>query len=665
MRTIVTLLIAALIAPSAELPVRQVILYKHGVGHFERSGKLGPGESARLDFKASEMNDVLKSLTVQERGGGRISGLRYDSMEPLDRKLAEFPFKLGESQSLSAVLDQLKGARIEVTVGGQAVAGAIVGGRLASGDDKRPEREQLTVLVDSGELRTVDLASASSIRFSEARLQQQFRDYLAALTAARSQDERSVYIDSTDGASREVSASYTIPAAVWKSSYRLLMDESGKPVLEGWAIIDNTTADDWVKVSLALVSGRPISFITQLYPPKYVNRPLAELPDDQAQGPVMHESAFAAGTGAVAELAAAPPPPAPMMAAKSASRARVAMAESRDMAAASSVAPAAATREMGDLFEYRLSQPVTIRKNESAMLPFLQQKVEARKLLIYLGQQQGSPHPTNAAEITNSSGKTLDGGPVTLYDGGGYAGEALMETLKAGDKRLISYAVDLGTRITERWDSKQEVVREVRASRGVLTTKSAVEETRTYTIRNVDQKAKKLIIEHAQRPGYTLLNQKPTEKTGSAYRFEVKLAPGAEAAFPVAEERVYETSFQAINLSSDVLMVYTRNKSISAAGRKQIEEVLNGKEQLAEAEQQLNDAKNQILAAAGDEDRLRKNIESLNRVSGQQQAVQEYARKVAVLETQLAGLRDRESELTRKRAVIQAEVNRMVAALAF
>src|SRR5690349_24345083 len=113
MRTFVSFLLAATLALPAELPVRQVVLYKHGVGFFERGGRLAAGESARLDFNASEMNDILKSLTVEERGGGRITGLRYDSMDPLSHKLAEFPFQIAPANPLSALLDQLKGARIE------------------------------------------------------------------------------------------------------------------------------------------------------------------------------------------------------------------------------------------------------------------------------------------------------------------------------------------------------------------------------------------------------------------------------------------------------------------------------------------------------------------------------------------------------------------------
>ncbi len=668
----VSLLLSAFTIGAAELPVRQVILYKHGIGYFERSGKLGPGESARLDFKSAEMNDVLKSLTIQESGGGKISGLRYDSLDLLGTKLAEFPFRLGDNQALSAVFDQLKGARLEVQIGNQTVAGSIVGGRLIAADDKHPEREQVTLLLDSGELRNIDLSAASAIRFTDPKLQQQFRDYLATLAAARSQDKRSVYIDSSDAKERDIVADYTIPTAVWKSSYRLMLQSSGQ-LLEGWAIVDNTTGEDWNKITLALVSGRPISFISQLYPPRYINRPVAELPEDRAVGPVIHEGAYAmtgvAGgvpggvgggvmggiIGSPPAMAAAPAPP-PLMRMK-----RMEMATMAD--APSTVAVDAMAQAVGDLFEYRLSQPVTIRKNESAMLPFLQQKIDARRLLIYSDRSTG--HPTNAAELTNSTGKTLDGGPITVYDGGAYAGEALMETLKGGDKRLISYAVDLGTRITEAFGNQSDLVREIHASRGILTTRIAAQETRTYTIRNVDQKAKTLIVEHPLRQGYSLLSQKPVEKTSSAYRFEIKLPAGGTESFPVSEERVYETSLQVMSMTPDNLLVYTRNKNIGDAGRRQLEQLAAQKSALAQTDRDIREVKDKIAEASADQERVRQNIGSLNQVSSQQQQVQEYARKLSALETQLAALRDRQAELQKKRSALDTEIGRMIEALSF
>ena len=673
--------LCAIMAQAADLPVKQVILYKHGIGFFERSGTLGPGESARLDFNASDMNDVLKSLTLEERGGGKISGLRYDSMDPLSHRLAEFPFQIGDDGSLAAIIGRMQGSRVELKFGNDTVAGAIVGGRVVAGTDKQAEREFLTLLLDSGDMRTLDLAAASGIRFTDAKLQANFKDYLAAVAAARSKDKRSVYIDSTDARQREITASYTIPAAVWKSSYRLILGDKGQPVLEGWAIVDNTTGEDWSKVQLSLVSGRPISFISQLYAPKYVQRPSAELADDNAARPVVHDEAFSASAGlagfgggggrggrgivggAVGGMMSVPAPlPSPRVLAPSAF-----FAEKTDQVnvSPSTIVASASAGELGELFEYRIAQPVTIRKDESAMLPFLQQAIEGRKLLIY--SDHSSQHPTNAAELTNSSGKTLDGGPITVYDGGAYGGEALMETLKAGDKRLISYAVDLGTRITDAFNSKAAVIREVHANRGVITAKSAMEETRTYTIRNVDQKAKTLILEHPLRQGYTLLNQKPTEKTAGAYRFEIQLAAGATQEFPVTEENVFNQSYQVSNVSPDFLLTYVQNRNLtlSDAVRRQLQRIADEKSQIAENDRALQEAQGQVSDLTRDEDRIRQNINSLNNVSSQQQLVQNYAKQLDAHEQQLAQLRDRQAELQQKRTALQSALDKLIEALAF
>ncbi|MGD0776144.1 MAG: DUF4139 domain-containing protein [Candidatus Solibacter sp.] len=672
LRISLSLMLSAATALCADLPVKQVVLYKHGVGFFERSGTLGAGESARLDFNATEMNDVLKSLTISSSGGGKVTGLRYDSMDPLGHKLAEFPFTIGGG-GMPGMLDQLKGARVELKLGTETVTGAIVSARTFAGTDKQPEHDQLNLMLDSGEFRTVDLGAATGLRFPDAKLQQQFKDYLAALAAARSKEKRSVYIDSTDARERDVTASYMIPAPVWKSSYRLIFGDKA-PMLEGWAIVDNTTGEDWTKVQLALVSGRPISFVSQLYAPKYVNRPSAELADDTAAQAVVHSGAFedmeakaapGGGGGAagrsMAMARARMAPAAPAMAAPMSGRADAAL--EAVSVVPSSIAADAVGRELGDLFEYRIAQPVTIRKNESAMLPFLQQTIEGRKLLIY--SDHGSQHPTNAAELTNSSGKTLDGGPITVYDAGAYAGEALMETLKASDKRLISYAVDLGTRITEAFGSKAAMVREIHANRGILNTKYAAEETRTYTVRNVDQKAKTLIIEHPLRPGYTLLNQKPKEKTATNYRFELALAAGATQEFVVNEERVYEESTAVSNFSPDMLVNYLQNRALSDAGHRQLQRIADQKRQTAENDRALQDANAQMNGLTADEDRVRRNIQSLNNVAGQQQQVQTYARQLDALEQQLAALRDKQAELQKKKSALQTALDQLVEALTF
>jgi flagellar biosynthesis chaperone FliJ len=659
---------------AAELPVREVVLYKHGVGFFERQGTLGAGESARLDFRPAEMNDVLKSLTIQEKGGGKISGVRYDSDVPLEAKLNDFPFRLENGQTLSAVLDQLKGARIEVQFGSEKVSGLIVSARVIPGEKERAEREQLTLLMDNGDLRNFDLSAAANLRFTDLTLQAQFKDYLSAVTASRSKDRRSVYIDSTDAKSRDVVASYLIPTPIWKSSYRLMLDAAGQPVLEGWAIVDNTTGEDWTKVRMSLVSGKPISFISQLYQPRYVQRQTADLPELAALAPVVYSGTIASGSGGgvgpggnlggvaggtfrvarerlpgstaqsvevTGAMPAAPPPP----------------------VSPSQIANTATGREAADLFEYSISTPVTVKKNESAMLPFLQQKISAKKLLIY--SDRSSQNPLNAAEVTNSTGMTLDGGPITVYDGGVYAGEALMETVKASDKRLISYGVDLGTRITTAFDSQTETVREVHVLRGMLTASMSRVETTTYNARNVDNKAKTLIIEQPAAYGYTVVSPKPLETTAKAWRFQMELPASSPAKLPVVLERVYDQTFALTNMTPDNILVWTQNKALSDTARRQLEQLRDLKNQLASVNNETGSVQNEINSVAQDEDRTRQNLASLNGVSGQQQQVQNYARQLAELESRITALRDRSAALEKQKTSLQGQVNAAIEKMSF
>jgi hypothetical protein len=672
-KSFVSILACAALTSAAELPVRTVVLYKHGVGYFERGGPLGPGESARLDFKAEEMNDVLKSLTINDQGG-KVTGLRYDSSVPLDQKLTEFPFRINNGEPLSAVIDQLKGARIEMEFGPQKTAGAIVSARLIAGDKDHPEREQLTLLMDSGELRNVDLAAATAIRFPDAKLQLQFKDYLAALTGARSKDKRSVYIDSTDSKSREVRAAYIMPMPAWKSSYRLLFEDGGaQPTLEGWAIVDNTTGEDWTNVRMSLVSGKPISFISQLYPPKFITRLGAELAEDRPVAPTVYSGAVqtqaglqggiaggALGSGGGGGVGGGVFRPS----AGFAINGRPSADQIAPLAQTSTVAPTGPATEIADLFEYSIPTPVTVRKDESAMMPFLQQKVAARKLIIY--SDSSRPNPFSAAELTNNTGKTLDGGPITVYDAGAYAGEALVETVKNADKRFISYGVDLGTRISTNLDSRNDAVRELHAHNGLLVSKAAQVQKKTYSVHNIDPRAKTLIVEHPVRRGYDLIDTaKPMETARDVYRFEVKLPANGSVDFPVTEEHVFDTQTSISSLNPDGLLTYIRNKSISDNARKQLQQIADVKTQISNADAEKRSVTDQVGNLTRDEDRNRQNITSLSSVSGQQQIVQDYARKLSDQETQIAKLRDREAALDTQQARLQQQLNGLIEKLDF
>ena len=677
----VILMFSGLAARAADLTVSKVVLYKHGIGFFERSGSVPPGDQAQLQFKATEMDDVLKSLTVEQRGGEGVSAIRYDSSDPLSKRLEVFPFRIGQAITLSQILDQFKGAEVELRLSSGKARGSIISARTIPASERLPQRQEL-MLLTKGELRTVDPAAAAGLRFVDPKLQSQFADYLGVVARSRNLEKRTVTIESL-GAVSEVAASYVVPTAIWKSSYRLVFDEREKPLLEGWAIVDNTSGEDWTNVQLSLVSGLPVSFISRLYEPRYVSRPVVQLAQDRAWRPVVHGGAVEEA-GLSDTVAAMREPVASAQKGrrdnlgrleKRAFRQQVAEAVVGSLvgaqdgrfqrrAVSSTVATAAVGAELGELFEYKIDRPVNIRKGESAMLPFFRERIEARRLLIY-DHSNASQHPLNAVELTNSSDTTMDGGAITVYDAGAYAGEALMETVKSGDKRLISYAVDLGTRITAAFDSESKLLSEFHFQRGLLTTKTARRETKTFTIRNVDSKSKTVIIEHAVRPEYKLIDMKPEEKTANSYRFEVKVGPGATEKFPVVEERVYSQQIAVTNMTPDRIFAYVGNEKLDEAGRRKLEEIADLKRQIADTDRELNRVNERINNLSQDQSRLRSNISTLRSVAGQQQRVMEYADTLSAQEGKLVSLRDQQNQLRLRKDKLQKELNTLMETLKF
>ena len=674
----VLLAVALSAAYAAEIPIKRIVLYKHGVGFFERDGAVAAGEQALLEFETADMNDVLKSLTVTDAAGHRISAIRYDANETVDQRLSRYPFSIGDRQPFSTFLDSLKGARIELKIADRTNTGIIAGARRVTDSGAKESSEQISLLLDSGDLANYDLAAVTSLRLLDPRLQEQLKQYLETLGQSRVREHRRIFIDFADHDAHNLHVTYIRPAAIWKSSYRLTLDPS-KSLLEGWAIVDNTTGEDWNNVNLSVVSGRPISFISLLDTPRFGRRTVAELPEDRAAGPVVYSGSvdslaqvpsaglrlaerprmgagsgngFGSGAigGVVGGVGAAPPP--------SAGGQFIA-----NKLMAPSTVQGATGATLGELFEYHFPSLVTIRKNESAMLPFLQNRIEARKLLIYTDSD--GEHPVNAAEITNNTGKTLDGGPITVYDGGAYAGEALVETLKAGDKRLIGYAVDYGTRVTSAFNSGTRNVREIHVKDGVLSLRYSERDTRTYTINNVDSKAKTLILQQEGVSQYTVLSPKPVERTASAYRFQTDIPANTSRDVKIELEQVIQTSESVSSSTPDFLMTLVTNKDLDAADRRQLNGIVDLKRQIAETKSAWESAKSQISDLTDDQNRLRQNIDSLNRVKGQEEQVRNYSETLSKNESQLAQLRDREKNLALQQSQLNARLRDAIDALDF
>jgi|GEM_PF-445111 len=733
-------------AVGAELEVTRVALYKHGVALFERAGDLAEGESARLEFKASEMDDVLKSLTIRQQGGDGVSAIQYDSADPLEKRLENFSFRVGESASLASVLDQFKGARIAIEADGNAVEGMIVSARSYPAE-QGAERQELLLATEGGGLRSFDPRQARELRFLDEELQRRFMSYLGVVAQSRNAERRGLTIRSSGGSSR-VAVAYLAPAPIWKSSYRLIVAEDDKAKLEGWAIIDNTSTDDWTNVELSLVSGLPVSFVSSLYAPQRVARHRVELQQDRASRPILHGAAVdilppgaaspqsreglggatgviqgtvmdgAGGVIPMAMIRAAGPGQETYSATSAADggfritglpygsyrvtvdsagfrqyRTRVEVGSRTAMLSAllevgsvtettamalqteSSMMASAASgstvqedlfsgEELGDLFEYSISEPVTVAAGQSAMMPFFSGEIAARRILVY-NEGYGSQHPLHAVELTNDGVGSLDGGAITVYDRGGYGGEGMMETVKAGDKRLVSYAVDLGTRITSAFRSDSKRLSELHARNGLLLTKTLIRQRKTFTIRNVDDRAKTLWIEHEVEPGFEPVGLQPTEKTADAWRFEAELAPGATSEVGLVFEQVEDDQIYLSGMQSEQLRYYVNNPDYDETARRKLEEIakrLDAHEALDDREMSLEDELDKVEEAQA---RLRENIATLNAIAGQGERVQKMADQLSANEERINALEAEIDAVEKQLEASEEEIEQALENLAF
>src|SRR3990170_3560045 len=294
---ILSLFVPSLEAVAAEasvpLPVRKVVLYKNGMGYFEHLGEVRGQQAMEIVLPSAQLNDVLKSLTVIDLGKGQVTGVTYDSAAPLDRRLGELPINLGSAQGLVSFLNQIRGTDVEIRAPGGPVAGRLMGAEVktrSTGPGATVQVVEIALFTSAGEVRVVELESAGALRLTDAALASDVARYLELLNSSHQRDVRRLNIHTTGSGTRQLYVSYTSEAPIWKTTYRIVLDEKQKPLLQGWAIVDNTTPMDWTDVELSLVAGAPVSFVYNLSQPIYARRPVVPLPAGVQVTPQTHEA---------------------------------------------------------------------------------------------------------------------------------------------------------------------------------------------------------------------------------------------------------------------------------------------------------------------------------------------------------------------------------------
>lgn len=600
---------------AAGLNLSRVVLYRSGVGYFQRTGTVSNDAKLSMPFDVSQINDVIKSLQVLDLDGGRVDSVSYPTKDPISRRLGSFALQIGDNPSIPSLLSRLRGSMVTLMTADAPVRGTVLsvetrevpqgGGGAGGGAPAVIDTAVVNILTEKG-IRSVQVPTITSFEIEDKDLAADLNRALMALAESRAERTKTLDITLSGQGERRVAVGYVHETPVWKTSYRMILPESDAKaggastgVMQGWAIVENTTDQDWTNVRLALVSGRPVSFQMDLYEPLYMGRPLVAVPTIPGVSPRVFELAVnnmeaglpptgdpGSGTTGSPFRMIAPAPAvasdaAPMRMARAgapgspgsggggeAGRDRAGYAgfdvRAQNMSDYAPKAQATAG-EVGEIFQFEMNTPVTIERQRSAMIPFLTTNVDARRVSIF-NQSDRADHPMRGVEIRNTSDLQLLPGPMSVFDGASYAGDAQIGQIAPGDKRLLAYAVDLDVAVTVR-NAGDRTVRQLKIVLGTVQQSVASVSDVTYTFDNKDLKrGREIIAEHPRLDGWDLkAPAKADEQTQSMYRFRLDVPAGKSASLTVRQERTDLETLGIFDFSRETLMAYQKEGKISPA----------------------------------------------------------------------------------------------------
>jgi hypothetical protein len=658
-------------AARVQLPIGQVVLFSSGVGYFQRAGAVEGNARVDLSFPVADINDLIKSMVLRDLDGGHVAAVSYESNAPIDRTLKSFAVNLTGNPTFSQILNQARGEKVEVTLqqaaAGQpaALSGSVVGvekQKQAVGGKDTVEIEQLNLWCTDG-MRSVKLADVQRVRFLNPVMETEFRKALETLSLSHDTQKKAVSISFQGEGKRQVRVGYVVENPIWKTSYRLVLgkEKEEKPFLQGWAVVENPTDEDWKDVGMVLVSGRPISFQMDLYTPLYVNRPVVEPELFASLRPVAYsgalegkdadeeraavdqgyrgrrgESKQAPKKDALRKAPSAPGAP-PVLAGGMPTDGTNALGLKRQLEEqmhleGSGVAAAAMASKLGDFFQYAIDHPVSLPRQKSALLPIVNKAVEGTRVSIYNERTQAK-FPLLGLKFKNTSGLHLMQGPITVFEGSNYAGDARILDLQPDEERLLSYAIDLGTEVNPVPSTDNGRIIEVKAVKGVLRTTTKLRETKTYTIKNRNDRERLVLVEHPVRNDFPLADTpKPAKTASDFYRFEVKVAPGKTEKLTVTEEKTFGQAVQLSNSSDDQVRFFLTQPAVSKKVKEGLQRALELRWQLEKTRREIGELQRQLQTITEDQARVRANID---KVPVNSDVHKRYVKKFDEQETQI------------------------------
>ncbi len=609
------------LAAAQALTLRDVTLTTGGVAQLGYTASVSGAAHLALSLPLDQVSDVLASVAVENPGGG-LPSLSLPGRAPLAEAFRGLPFQPGTLASPEALLGALAGASVRIPESG--VAGRILSVtpiNERTRDGTVLTRHRLAVATADG-IATVVLEDVPGLTFDDPALRAQLGTALDALAAARAQDRRQVSIDLPGTGQREVRLSYLIAAPVWKPSWRLRLASEGSARLQGFAVLENLTGQDWTGVHLTLTSGDQVLYQQPLYDPAFVRRPTAPVPVAR----LLEPSADRGGALRMQNAAGAASAPAPALAP---------MPSMRSYAPTPPPPPPAVAAQAIAAVRYALADPVTAAAGRTVLVPFLDAAVPARRVAL-VQPDTDAEHPLVAVALSNSTGAALPPGLVALSDQDGFAGEAQLTTLMPGDTRLLAFAADLAVALRVEQQEDQQTVG-VRAARGVLETIDRSVSTTVYRLHGAPGAARTVLIEQPHREGWTLAKpQAGVTDARDAWRIERPLAKDGELVVRVVLQRERGQSVELADQDEADFLTLASNTALTEAQRGALQRAASLSAAAAQAQAAGKTAGAQLDAIVADQARLRANLGAVPANSALQQ---QYLRELTAEETQIGELR--------------------------
>lgn len=626
----------------AMLPVKRVILSTSGVAHFEHEGEVTDDARISLSVPFDQVDDLLKSLMVFDNSG-QLGSISLPGRAPLSQIFRDLPFSQHEINSPVALLNALQGAAVTVT-GPTQIRGKII--RLVPEtvalDDGRQvtTRHRLTLSSENGLKQTV-LEDLDALRFDDAKLRLQIDHALTAIHENAARDSRVLAIDFKGEGIRNVAVAYVVAAPLWKAAYRLMLPSGDKKtsLMQGWAIIENMTGQDWEDVALTLVSGNPVTFRQSLYQSYYVSRPQmpVEVLGRVFPRPDTGSLGMASGMEADREMAVLEDVPSvgrrrTNNMGKTGQLSNIDQAEeivAGEMPASVAAAPldgslqfpqalATVSEEATTQVLFRFPDTFNLPAGHSMMLPFVSRELPIERLWLYQSETHAI-HPLAALRIKNDGKTGLPPGILTLFDensnnGAGYfVGDAKLPGLPKGEERLVSFALDTKTLIDK--EDKSTVHQETMTiSGGVLTITTKHRANTKYTVKAPAEEARIVMLEHPRQHQYELIQPNPddVEMTNTHYRIRIPVNPGESKIMDVVLKRDRRQSMQIMDLSYQQLHAYTTETyQLDQQTRGLFEEMARMRLAVDKIDKEIRQLDDDRQSISDDQQRIRENLRAV------------------------------------------------------